>query len=114
MTSGMSTVIHPVRDVEAAQRLYTALLGVEPYVAQPYYVGFRVNGQELGLDPNGHRSGLTGPVGYWEVESMTEAVERLTASGATLDGDVTDVGGGKLIARLRDADGNVFGLMQNP
>jgi hypothetical protein len=30
------------------------------------------------------------------------------------DQDVKDVGGGKLIAKVKDADGNVIGLMQSP
>ena len=28
---------------------------------QPYYVGYNVAGQDIGLDPNGHRQGMTGP-----------------------------------------------------
>jgi predicted enzyme related to lactoylglutathione lyase len=110
----MPLVVHPVRDVDAATKLYSALLGVEPYVSSPYYVGFRVGDQELGLDPNGHRSGLTGPTPYWEVDDIEDAVARLTAAGATVSAAVSDVGGGKLVARLADGDGNIVGLVQNP
>jgi predicted enzyme related to lactoylglutathione lyase len=113
MTSGLKTVIHPVRDLAAARDVYAALLGA-PYVDEPYYVGFRVDGQELGLDPNGHARGLTGPLGYWHVDSMDEALARLTAKGATVTDSPRDVGGGKLVATLADADGNAFGLLQEP
>ncbi|SBT43413.1 VOC family protein [Micromonospora narathiwatensis] len=114
MTSGLKTVIFPVRDLGQAKAVYGALLGVPPYTDEAYYVGFRVGDQELGLDPNGHRQGMTGAVGYWEVEDIAATIEALTAAGATLQGEVRDVGGGMLIATVRDADGNAFGLRQSP
>lgn len=64
MTSGMKTMIYPVRDLVRAKALYGSLLGVAPSMDEPYYAGFRVGDQEVGLDPNGHSQGLTGPVGY--------------------------------------------------
>jgi predicted enzyme related to lactoylglutathione lyase len=38
----------------------------------------------------------------------------LLDAGAEALQAVKDVGGGKLIASLKDADGNVIGLMQSP
>ena len=70
MTSGLSTVIYPVKDLARAKALYAALLG-EPAMDAPYYVGFQVGDQQLGLDPHGHDQGLTGPVGYWTVDDIT-------------------------------------------
>jgi catechol 2,3-dioxygenase-like lactoylglutathione lyase family enzyme len=40
MSQGFQTIIFPVRDVEKAKAHYTALLGVEPYMEQPYYVAY--------------------------------------------------------------------------
>lgn len=42
MTSGMCmrTVIYPVKDLAQANPLYGRLLGVEPDMDEPYYVGF--------------------------------------------------------------------------
>jgi predicted enzyme related to lactoylglutathione lyase len=114
MTTGMKTVVYPVADIAAAREFYTALLGVAPHTDSPYYVGFAVDGQEIGLDPNGHRKGLAGPVGYWHVDAVPAAVERLVAAGGRLQGDVTDVGGGTLMATVADADGNVLGLIEKP
>jgi predicted enzyme related to lactoylglutathione lyase len=114
MTSGMRTVIYPVKDLAAAKSLYSKLLGTEPYVDTPFYVGFRVGDQELGLDPNGHRQGMTGPVGYWDVDDIDETVKRLAEAGAELQQAIRDVGGGKLVATLTDPDGNVTGLAQSP
>jgi len=114
VTSGLKNVVFPVRDLGQAKAVYGALLGVPPYVDQAHYVGFRVGDQELGLDPNGHRQGLTGAVGYWEVADIAATIEAVIEAGATLQGEVRDVGGGLLIATVRDADGNVFGLRQPP
>jgi len=47
----------PLRDLAKAKAVYRELLGLEPYADEPYYVGFRVGDQELGLDPNGHGKG---------------------------------------------------------
>jgi predicted enzyme related to lactoylglutathione lyase len=113
MGSGISTVIYPVTDVATATALYTKLLGVPPYVEQPYYVGFRVGEQEVGLDPHGHQ-GATGPVPYVEVPDIKESLQALADAGAREQRPVTDVGGGKLIATVADPDGNVTGLMQSP
>jgi predicted enzyme related to lactoylglutathione lyase len=114
MTSGMPTIIYPVKDLDQAKGLYGKLLGVAPYADEPYYVGFRVADQELGLDPNGHSQGMTGPVGYWEVDDIQQTLELLTGAGAEIHQAVRDVGGGKLIASVKDADGNVTGLAQSP
>jgi predicted enzyme related to lactoylglutathione lyase len=114
MTSGMKTVIYPVKDLDAAKELYATLLGQAPYVEQPYYVGFQVDGQEVGLDPNGHRNGMTGPLGYWHVDDIQATLAGLVSGGAELRQAVTDVGGGRLIASVTDADGNVIGVLQDP
>ncbi|MFJ8577817.1 VOC family protein [Micromonospora sp. NPDC093277] len=114
MTPELKTVIFPVRDLGQAKAVYGALLGVPPYTDEAYYVGFRVGDQELGLDPNGHRQGMTGAVGYWEVADIAATIEAVTEAGGTLQGEVRDVGGGMLIATVRDADGNGFGLRQTP
>ena len=114
MTSGLRTVIYPVKDLAAAKTLYGKLLGVEPYADESYYVGFRVGDQELGLDPNGHRQGMTGGVGYWEVDDIEERVAALREAGAQVQQEIRDVGGGKLIAIVTDADGNSIGLVQSP
>lgn len=114
MTSGISTIIYPVQDLARAKALYGKLLGVAPYADEAYYVGFRVGDQEVGLDPNGHGQGMTGPVGYLQVDDIQESLKLLLDAGAQTQRAVSDVGGGKLIATVRDADGNVTGLIQSP
>lgn len=111
MSKGVKTIIYPVTDLAKAKTLYSALLGVKPYADEAYYVGFNVEGQELGLDPHGHRT--TGPVGYWHVDDIRQSLKALLDAGAEALQEVTDVGGGKLIASVKDADGNVIGLIQS-
>jgi predicted enzyme related to lactoylglutathione lyase len=114
MDSVISTVIYPVKDLDQAKALYGALLGVAPYAEAPYYVGFRVGDQELGLDPNGHQKGISAPVAYVEVDDIRRRLDELVDAGAETQQPITDVGGGKLIASVKDADGNVTGLAQTP
>ncbi|MGN6812538.1 MAG: VOC family protein [Thermomicrobiales bacterium] len=114
MTSGMKTIIYPVKDLAQAKTLYSALLGVEPYADAAYYVGYRVGDQEIGLDPNGHRKGMAGPIGYYHVADIKTSLQQLLDAGAEVRQDITDVGGGMLIASVKDADGNISGLRQMP
>lgn len=112
--TAMTTIVYPVKDLNQAKSIYRALLGVEPYADTPYYVGYRLGEQEVGLDPNGHQQSLTGPVVYVNVTNIHERLKNLLDAGTTLVQDVRDVGGGKLIATLKDASGNDLGLMQTP
>lgn len=110
----ISLFIYPVKDLDQAKAFFNELLGVQPYFDGPYYVGYHVGRQEIGLDPNGHASGLTGPVGYWEVEDIRESVQSLLEAGGKTHQEVKDVGGGKLTALVREPGGNLVGLMQMP
>jgi predicted enzyme related to lactoylglutathione lyase len=112
MTEGMKTIIYPVKDLAQAKTLFGRLLGTEPIMDQPYYVQFNSANQEIGLDPNGHSKGMTGPVAYWHVEDIKDSFAQLLDAGATEQQAVSDVGGGRLIASVQDADGNLIGLIQ--
>ena len=111
MNKGVKTVIYPVKDISQAKALFTALLGKEPYADQPYYVGYKVGDQDIGLDPNGHKHGMTP---YFEVDDIRKSLQSLLDAGAQTVQDVQDVGAGKLIAVVKDAEGNIIGLSQNP
>lgn len=114
MDKGIAVIVYPVKDVAVAKTLYSALLEADPYVESPYYVGFKTGDQELGLDPNGHGQGLTAPVPYFEVDDIHKSLQSLVDAGAEVQQEAKDVGGGRLIARVRDADGNITGLSQSP
>jgi predicted enzyme related to lactoylglutathione lyase len=110
MPTGVRTVIYPVTDLARAKALFSALLGAEPVVDAPYYVQFDADGQSIGLDPNGHRFGQSGPVAYWHVDDVAESLAALVEAGAETVQEPTDVGGGIRIAVAKDADGNLIGL----
>ena len=112
-TQGIKTVLHPVTDLAAAKAVYTALLGIEPQADAPYYVGYEVEGQQIGLVPGGGPQGMTSPVAYWHVPDIEAKLAEVTAAGATLKESPRDVGGGRLVATFTDPDGNVLGLVQD-
>lgn len=105
-------IAFPVKDVDAAKKVFGAFLGVEPYVDREYYVGYRVGEIEIGLDPNGHAQGYAAPIAYADIADIKQSIKTLVDAGAKVIQELTDVGGGLLIARLQDADGNFIGLRQ--
>jgi predicted enzyme related to lactoylglutathione lyase len=77
-------------------------------------VGFKLGDQEIGSDPNGHKQGMTGPVSYWHVSDIKKSLQLFIDAGAQAQQEVKDVGGGKLIASVKDADNNIIWLVQSP
>jgi predicted enzyme related to lactoylglutathione lyase len=110
---GIKTVLHPVTDLTAAKAVYTALLGVQPQADSPYYVGYDVADQHIGLLPGGGPQGMTSPVAYWHVADIEATLAAVTAAGAIVKEPAHDVGGGRLVATVTDTDGNVLGLLQD-
>ena len=112
MVQGIRSVIYPVKDITKAKALYTELLGIEPYFDQPFYVGYRVGDQEIGLDPNGFAEGMNSPIAYWHVKDIKKSLDSFTTTGTQPLQNIRDVGGGMLLASVKDTDGNVIGLIQ--
>ncbi len=112
-TEGVKTILHPVTDLAAAKAVYTALLGIEPQADAPYYVGYDVAGQQIGLVPGGGPQAMTSPVAYWHVADIAAKLAEVTAAGAAVKDEPRDVGGGRLVATFTDPDGNVLGLIQD-
>src|SRR5262245_12535510 len=111
MNQGAQIVIYPVKDLAKAKTQFKELLGVEPYADAPYYVGFKVGNQDIGLDPHGHQAGATA---YYNVSDIKGSFQKLLDAGAEIVEEIKDVGGGRLIASARDANGNLIGLFQDP
>lgn len=110
---GIKTVLHPVSDVERAKPVYAALLGVAPTADAPYYVGFDVAGQHIGLVPGGGPNAMTSPVCFWHVSDIEAKLAEVTSAGASVKEAPHNVGGGRLVATFSDPDGNVLGLVQD-
>jgi catechol 2,3-dioxygenase-like lactoylglutathione lyase family enzyme len=114
---GLRTTIYKVSDVDKAKQWYADFLGFNPYFDEPYYVGFNIAGYELGLQPE---EGLKGDekadsvITYWGVENVSDSYQGLINLGATAHEEPTEVGGGIIVASLKDPWDNIIGLIFNP
>ncbi len=106
MNPTIRSLVVPVTDLDAAKAVYTALLGA-PHTDEPYYVGYDVNGFEVGLAPG---DGTGGPVAYADVEDLDATRATLLAAGATERSAPRRVAPGSRVCVLVDADGNPVGL----
>ncbi len=109
---GLRTVIYPAPDLENAKEWWSNFLGFEPYFDEPFYVGFNVEGYELGLLPDADPA--DGAQTYWGVADVRQAVERAIAHGAIAVSAVADVGDGIVTATVRTPSGSVVGFIFNP
>lgn len=107
MANPIKLVVFPIKDAEKAKTFFNAFLGTTPYADSAYYVGYKVGDLEIGLDPNGQEV-----VSYIDTDDIQNSIKELEAAGATVHMDPKDVGGGLLVAQVKDADGNVLGLRQ--
>ena len=110
MNKGIKTILYPVKDMAQATALFCKFLGVEPYSDQPYYVGFKIGDQDIGLVPNNPEAGITA---FYHVDDIKNSLQILVDAGAAIIQDVKNVGGGRLIASVKDKNGNIIGLIQN-
>lgn len=106
MSPTIRTLVVPVSDLDTAKAVYTALLG-GPHTDQAYYVGYNVDGFEVGLAP-GDVAG--GPVAYADVEDLDATRAALLGAGATERSAPRQVAPERRVCVLADADGNPIGL----
>jgi predicted enzyme related to lactoylglutathione lyase len=109
MNNGIKLVVYSVKDMANGTKFYKDLLGVAPYSESTYYTGFRVGDQEIGLVPAGSTP-AAGPLVYYDVDNIQQTLKTLLDGGAQEVQKLRDVGGGLLVASVKDADGNVIGL----
>jgi predicted enzyme related to lactoylglutathione lyase len=114
---GLRTTIYKVSDMEKAKKWYSDFLGFEPYFDEPFYVGFNVAGYELGLQPEEEAQSTEksdSVITYWGVENVSESYQALISLGANPHEEPTEVGGGIIVASLKDPWANIIGLIFNP
>ena len=113
MFTGLRTVIYHVSDINKAKKWYADATGVQPYFDEPFYVGFNINGFELGLDPD--MTGVTNgnnSMAYWKVDDIEKVRKHLLSIGGKANGEIRDVGGGIKVGSVKDPFGNVLAIMQ--
>lgn len=112
---GLRTVIYMVSDLEAAKTWYSKVFETEPYFDTPYYVGYNIAGYELGLHPEETESVKGNNIlTYWGVSDVTAEYNRMLALGATENQKPENVGGEIVVASVKDAWGNIIGIIFNP
>ena len=113
MFNKIRSVIYHVSNLDEAKNWYKKITGIEPYFDEPFYVGFDINGFELGLDPdiNNVHAG-NNAVAYWAVNDIENTVQKLINSGAEINSPVTNVGGGIKAAIIKDPFNNLIGLIE--
>lgn len=109
----VSLILYPSADLAKAKPFFHELTGVDPYVDSPHYVGYKSGEMEIGLTPSGgeHRPGA---IPFWTVSDIAASVKALEAVGGTVVQEITDVGYGLLVARVKDPGGALVGLRQPP
>lgn len=113
MFKKLRTVIYHADDLAKAKAFYTSITGIQPYFDEPFYVGFDINGCELGLDPDTSsvQAGNTS-IAYWAVDDIETCVAKLAKEGANIIDDIKEVGGGIKVAVVNDPWGNAVGLIE--
>lgn len=113
---GLRTTIYKVGNLKEAKEWYSKAFGINPYFDEAFYVGFNIQGYELGLLPeeipttDKTESVLT----YWGVNDIESEYKRLIDLGATEHEKPVNVGGELMTAAVKDPWGNIIGLIFNP
>ena len=109
MAQNIKLVVYPAKDLEKTKAIFKKFLEVEPYVEGAYYVGYKLDNMEVGLVPNGESV-----ICYTDVANIESSLKAMVEVGATVYQKVKDVGGGLLIAQVKDTSGNILGFRQPP
>ena len=113
MFKKLRTVIYYVPDLQLAKDWYINITGIQPYFDEPFYIGFDINGCELGLHPIDDTVTMGNQtVSQWSVSAIDNCVEKCVDAGATVLYKVSDVGGGIKVATIIDPWGNAVGLIE--
>lgn len=111
---GLRTFKLEANDLDAAKRFYERALGKAPYFDQPFYVGFDVDGFEIGITPAESPPGAGQTTTYLATHDVDAELTRWIELGATGHEAATDVGDGIRVGAVRDPFGNVVGFIRNP
>ncbi len=109
----VSLIVYPAADMTAAKQFFRELIGGDPYVDSPPYVGFKSGDMEIGLVPNANGREPSG-LAYWTVSDIAASMQGLVAAGGAVVQEATDVGYGLLVGSVKDPNGVTIGLRQPP
>lgn len=112
---GLRTIVYHVTDLTAAKAWYKQIFNIDPYFDEPFYVGYSVDGFELGLDPDpsGYTSGNSS-ITYWGVEDIDAFFANVATLGVKVHEAPKNVGEAIWVGSIYDPFGNIIGLIENP
>ena len=113
---GLRTASYRVSDLDSAKKWYAKVFDTSPYFDEPFYVGFNIEGYELGLMPE-EKPVADKPesvIAWWGVKDAQKAFDRLISLGAISYEAPTDVGDGIITAAVKDPWDNILGIIYNP
>lgn len=113
---GLRTAIYKVTNLSEAKARYSDVFQATPYFDEPFYVWFNIGGYELWLQPDETLANakVESVNVLWWVESVHREYDRIIGLWAISIQSPMNVGGGIIVASLRDPWGNVLGLIYNP
>jgi len=113
---GLRTTIYKVGNITEAANWYSKVFEKSPYFNEPFYVGFNIEGYELGLQPEDEptMNKVESVISYWGVDDIEKTYNRLLSLGATENEKPYNVGDDIITATVKDPFGNVIGLIYNP
>lgn len=113
---GLRTTCYVVSDLTKATEWYSKAFGTNPYFNEPFYVGFNIQGYELGLLPveKLRDKEPDNALSYWGVEDINKRYQHLLNLGATKHQEPNNVGGELMVASVYDPWNNIVGIIYNP
>jgi lactoylglutathione lyase len=113
---GLRTCIFKVSNIIEAKEWYSTAFNCKPYFDEAFYVGFNIQGFELGLQPAEIPNIFPAEnvLCYWGVEDIASTYNHLLDIGATEHEAPQHVGGDIVVASVRDPWSNVIGIIYNP
>ena len=86
----VTLIVYTVADPVKAKPFFRELVGADPYVDSPRYVGYKSGATEIGLVPK-QGAGESSALAYWTVDDIAASVKSLVDAGGTVVQEITDV-----------------------
>lgn len=110
---GLRSTMFKVKDVTKPKEWYSKAFKTQAYFDKPLYVGFNIQGFELGLQSY---SSLKGDdvLSCWGVENIAVNYNHLVQLGETEHEKITPLGCELMVSSVKDPWRNIIGLIYNP
>ncbi len=109
-----ASVVFFVRELRKAAAWYGKILNVKPYRIDRDFIGFHLNGIDLGFHRLDKKAGKASGVQiiYWKVKDLDNTINNFIASGAKIFRKPIRIPEGGRVAQIQDPFGNILGLKE--